>query len=277
MSVQTNSQNEVESMIWGMPTLVEFRNMKENVQLCRRLGLDFVEINMNLPMFQHDMLEEAAVQAKKSGVGVTVHLDENFAPADFNPLIVKAHLQTLQRTLRTAKKVGIPIVNMHLSKGVYFTLPEEKVYLFERYKDDFMCRIADLRDMCEKELCGSDVRICIENTGGYLSFQKDAIDLLLESDVFSLTLDIGHLHNGKIDDGPFIFARRDRLSHFHIHDANKSGDHLALGCGEINLEEMLSMADCCRARCVVETKTADALEDSVRWLKEHGWMQNCEI
>ena len=124
-------------MKWGMPTLVELRNMHDNAQLCQRLGLDFVEINMNLPMFQYDMLEEAAAQAKEFGVGVTVHLDENFAPADFNPMIAEAHFRTLRETLRVAKKIDIPVVNMHMSKGVYFTLPGQKVYLFDRYNFPF--------------------------------------------------------------------------------------------------------------------------------------------
>lgn len=260
-------------MVWGMPTLIELRNMQENARLCRSLGLDFVEVNMNLPMFQHDMLEETAAEAKRCGVGITVHLDENFAPADFNPLIAEAHMQTLRKTLKTVKKTGIPIVNMHLNKGVYFTLPGQKIYLFDRYKDAFMNRMLLLRELCEEELKDSEVRVCIENTGGYLGFQKEAIDLLLKSDVFGLTWDIGHWYKGSIDDGPYMLECSKRLNHFHIHDAGKAGDHLALGSGEVDLAEMICLAQSCGARCVVETKTAAALKESVSWLKDHGYMQ----
>lgn len=259
-------------MKWGMPTLVELPDIEANAQLCRRLGLDFVEINMNLPMFQYNKLEETAAKAKDCGVDVTIHLDENFAPADFNPLIADAHMQSLRHTLRSAKRIGVPIINMHLSKGVYFTLPERKIYLFERYCDPFMRRIGMLRDLCEQEIGGADIRVCIENTGGYLDFQKDAINLLLESDVFALTWDIGHWHKGKIDDGPFLLERQEHLKHFHIHDAGAVGDHLALGDGEIDLGGMLSLAENCGARCVVETKNVSSLERSVDWLREHGWM-----
>ena len=43
-------------MQWGMPTLVELANLKENLLLCKELGFDFIEINMNLPSFQPDKL-----------------------------------------------------------------------------------------------------------------------------------------------------------------------------------------------------------------------------
>ncbi|GAU78484.1 hypothetical protein [Fusibacter sp. 3D3] len=31
----------------GMPTLIELDTLEDNVKLCKSLGLDFVEINMN--------------------------------------------------------------------------------------------------------------------------------------------------------------------------------------------------------------------------------------
>ena len=43
-------------MQFGMPTLVEYRNIEENIALCRRLGLRFIELNMNFPEYQADRL-----------------------------------------------------------------------------------------------------------------------------------------------------------------------------------------------------------------------------
>lgn len=257
-------------MLWGMPTLVEFGSIEENLCLCRKLGLDFVEVNMNLPMFQPDMLERLPACGD---VFYTVHLDENFCAADFNPMISDAWMETMRRTLRAAKRIGAPVVNMHLSRGVYFTLPDRKVFLFERYRDHFLKKMLRLRELCEAEIGDTDIRVCIENTGGYFDFQKEAIELLLESDAFVLTWDLGHWHKGKIDDGAFLLSHRSRLKHFHVHDAGTAGDHLALGDGEIDLGGMLLLAEQCEARCVLETKTAKALGASVRWLRERGWMR----
>jgi len=65
----------------------------------------------------------------------------------------------------------------------------------------------------------------------------------------------------------------DSLRHFHIHDGTAGSDgrlgrnHLALGDGEINIRERLSVADDRNARCVLETKTIAALEKSVAFLR----------
>lgn len=256
-------------MQWGMPSLVEFDNIDENIGLCRKLGLNFIELNMNLPMFQPELIEKLP---RSEDFFYTIHMDENFCPADFNPLIAKAWMETMCSTIRAAVKIGAPVINMHMSKGVYFTLPEKKVYLFERYRDGYFEQIQRLREICEKEIGEAPVRICIENTGGYADFQKQAIDLLLESDCFALTWDLGHWHKGRIDDGPFMTERRERIRHFHVHDAGTAGDHLPLGEGNVDLNGMLRFADACGARCVLETKTSAAMKSSVDWLRGHGWL-----
>lgn len=42
---------------FGMPTLIEHRNLEETVMLCKELGLEFIELNMNLPQYQIECLE----------------------------------------------------------------------------------------------------------------------------------------------------------------------------------------------------------------------------
>ena len=34
---------------FGMPTLIELNSIKENVELCKELNLNFIELNMNMP------------------------------------------------------------------------------------------------------------------------------------------------------------------------------------------------------------------------------------
>lgn len=258
---------------WGMPTLVGYADMETNARLCRKLGLDFVELNMNLPMFQPESLEAAWETAKHYGIGLTLHLDENFAPADFNPRIADAHMETLRQTIRAAVRIGAPVINMHLNRGVYFSLPEEKVFLFERYSEFFLERMRLLKAVCEAEVGAGNLRICIENTNGYLDFQKEAVGLLLESDVFALTWDVGHSHGVDMDDEGFMLSRRNRLAHFHIHDAKGKKNHLPLGTGELPVDERLRLAESLNASCVVEVKTPAVLEESVCWLRQRDWMK----
>ena len=257
-------------MIFGMPTLIEFASIKENLSLCARLGLDFIELNMNLPQFQPQILMEDADAyrqfMKDTGIYYTLHLDENLNFADFNPLVRQAYLQTTADAIRIAKELRMPVINLHMPQGVHFTLPDKKVYLLERYASFFERAVAEFRMLCEREIGNEAVKICIENTDGYKDYQIKAIEILLESPCFALTWDIGHSHTAKNADEPFLLQNKDRLAHFHIHDAAEKKNHLALGTGEIDLDAKLSIAEETHCRCVIETKTAAALTQSVRYL-----------
>ena len=103
-------------------------------------------------------------------------------------------------------------LNMHMNPGIYITLPDRKVQMYERDFETYMKAFASFRA-----------------------------------------------------------EHQDRLIHFHIHDATETPakNHLALGDGELDLTARLGLAAQRNARCVLETKTVEALKKSVAWLKEH--------
>lgn len=254
-------------MLFGMPTLLECETIEDNLALCRELGLDFIELNMNLPQYQSRALRDGLDKYRKitaeTGVYFTLHLDENLNFADFNPLVREAYLQTTAEAIRLAKELRMPVVNLHMPRGVYFTLPDKKVYLLEAKAAYFAEAVIAFRDLCEREIGDADIRICIENTDGWRDFQMTAVETLLASPCFALTWDIGHSHAANDVDEPFLLRHRDRLAHFHIHDAKGKSNHLALGTGEIDLAARLQIAEAQDCRCVIETKTAAALKQSV--------------
>lgn len=90
--------------------------------------------------------------------------------------------------------------------------------------------------------------------------------------MFTLTWDIGHSHACKNIDERFLREHQGKLRHFHIHDAIGEKNHMTLGTGEIDLEGRLHIAERWNCRCVVETKTSEALRQSVEWLKLHGYI-----
>lgn len=275
-------------MQFGMPALIENRTLQENIALCSRLGLQFIELNMNYPEYQVNCLEhtDAFLEAAgRAGLYYTIHLDENLDIADFNPLVSKAYLETGRRTIEAAKKLlplknhfGDPaqplILNMHMNHGIHITLPDRKVQMYERDFDTYMHSFIEFRSSCEGWIDGDDIRISIENTDGFRDYEKEAIAYLLESPVFTLTWDIGHSKAVHEEDVPFILEHQDRLAHFHIHDGTETPprDHLTLGDGEIDLTDRIRLAESLNARCVLETKTKEALSRSVIWLREHGIM-----
>ena len=267
---------------FGMPTLIENRTLQENISLCSRLGLLFIELNMNFPEYQVDELERTGPlldAADAAGIYYTIHLDENLNIADFNRLVTDAYLETVRRTIRAAKAL-LPLrdrcggafrpltVNMHMHHGIFITLPDRKVQMYDRDKDRYLESCRRFRGLCEEWIGGAPVMIAVENTDGFRAYEQEAIGLFLESPCFGLTWDIGHSKASGERDMPFILAHEDRLVHFHIHDGTEQPprNHLALGDGEIDLRDRLRLAEACGCRCVLETKTIEALERSVAWL-----------
>ena len=269
---------------YGMPTLIENRTLEENISLCRELGLSFVELNMNFPEYQIDKIENVEYfinKADEVGIYYTIHLDENLNVAEFNPLVREAYIETVRRTIEVVKKLveiknkygnkQQPLtLNMHMNHGIFITLPDKKVRMYERDFDVYIGYIQRFVELCEKWIGDADVIITIENTDGFREYEKKAIEYMLQSPYFALTWDIGHSKGIKEVDVPFILEHKDKLKHFHIHDGqeNPQKNHLALGDGKIDLLKRIKTAKECNARCVLETKTIAALRKSVDWIKK---------
>ena len=272
-------------MQFGMPTLIENHTLEENAALCEALGLRFIELNMNFPEYQVDRLEqtdELVRIAEQHHLYYTVHLDENLNIADFNPLVTQAYLETVRRTILAAKallplrdRYGDPeqplTLNMHMHHGIYITLPDRKVQMYERNFETYMQSFAVFRSLCEEWIGDSSIMMAVENTDGFRDYEKKMIAYLLESKKFGLTWDIGHSKAIREADVSFLMEHQDKLIHFHIHDGMETPprNHLALGDGEIDLDARLKLAAERNARCVLETKTISALKQSVRWLRNN--------
>ncbi len=258
---------------FGMPTLIELDTLEDNVILCKSLGLDFVEINMNLPQFQLNQLTPEYLNALQDqyGIAFTFHLAEDIDIAHFNEDIRETYFKIVKETLELMTKTNIKKLNMHLSKGIYFTLPSQKVYLYEKYAETYMDNIRAFSSFIKTQLDDKKIQLCIENTGIYDSpLITDALLTLLDTENISLTWDIGHDHSSAFADRTFLEANIERIQHFHIHDAIGKSNHLTLFDGEIDLEYFLNLSKQKHASVVFETKTIEALKESIKRLKERG-------
>lgn len=257
-------------MDFGMPYLLEMHSIDECCALAHELGLQFVELNANFPDCQLDRLDPVALHQLKIKYGLyfTLHLEEECDPFAFNAAVRSAWLKSARHGLSIATALQMPIVNMHLSRGVYITLPDRKVFLYDKYEAEFYAALREFRAMCAESLSGTSTRIAIENTNGWKAHEQRAVEYLLESPVFGLTLDIGHSHGVEDADEPFFRQHDDRLIHMHGHDGAGKKNHLALGDGEIDLRGRFAWAKRREARVVLETKTIAALRTSVARLPE---------
>jgi predicted xylose isomerase-like sugar epimerase len=59
----------IDGILIGMPALAEHGDIREDFSLCKRLGLDFVELNANLPRCMLSRLHPAAVRARATRPG----------------------------------------------------------------------------------------------------------------------------------------------------------------------------------------------------------------
>ena len=258
---------------FGAPTMVEMENLEQAVQVCRDLRLDFLELNINFPQYLLDQLDVEKLKelSEEYGIFYTLHLDDEMSIADFNPYIADGYCRTVYDAVELAKKLGIPKLNMHLSRGAKYTLPDRVIYFFEAYEAEYLARIRAFREECQARIGDSGILICVENTAGFLPFQKKAVEILLESPVFGLTFDIGHNYCSGNMDEDFILSHKDRLKHFHIHDCVEGKkDHRTLGTGVLDVKRYLALAETYGCTAVVETKTVDSLKESMDWIRRLG-------
>ncbi len=254
----------------GMPTLLERPDLAGCAALCRELGFDFIEINMNLP---HHALDKLAAThlcalARDEDIELTLHLEERLDPFDYNPLMRAASVETVLRALSVAAEAGIKTTVMHLNDGVYFTLPDKKRYLYKEYPDFYIDALLAFREAVEREAPAA-VRLCMENTG-WQPFQRAAAALLLKSPAFALCWDVGHDHAAGGNDGAFMAKHAVRVRHMHLHDAMGRHNHMTLGEGEADLSARISFAQEQDIGCVVEVKTIEALRASAVWMRGKG-------
>lgn len=253
----------------GMPTLVELPTLEENARLAAALGLKFVEINMNLPMYQAHRLTRARL-APRHGVYFTLHLDEGLNPFDFNPLVREAYVQTAEQAVARAAEAGVPCVNLHMPEGVHFKLPWRRVYLFDEYRAEFRASLLAFRERIERAAAGR-VTLLVENTCfTRLRGLPEALDTLLESPAFALTYDAGHDACDGFAASAFYRAHEGRVRHLHLHQANETTCHLPLGAGRVDENGLLARAEANGMRTVIEVKSREGLERSVRLLRERN-------
>lgn len=261
-------------MIFGIPTLMEFPEAEPLIRFCAELGFPFAELNMTFPWFQPDAVSAEALRklGRKYGVGFTLHLHDQVNPFEFSPEMRRAHLENVRFALDLACALDMPRLNMHLLPGTYSSVNGVKTYLYAYCRGRYLDCVRAFRDLVAARLRGRDTVFCIENTSGWLPFQHEAVEILLEAPCFGLTFDVGHDFRIGGRDEAFILSHQDRLRHFHIHDCDGRANHLALGDGRVDVPRFLRLADRLNATALIEVKESGALIRSAEYLRKNGFL-----
>ncbi|MFA6132861.1 MAG: TIM barrel protein [Phycisphaerae bacterium] len=264
--------NNTHNLQLGMPTLIALPDLQANVDLCRQLGLGFVELNMDLPAYQPKSLpvEEIIDIRRRYGVDFTLHMPERLDVGCFHEDVREGYIACALAIIDWAGKAGISKINMHMSRGVYFTLPEGKVWLYEKHRELYLANLRSSMDKMMAAAQRANMTVLIENTGNFsLCFMQEAIeDLLVRyKGRVGLTWDTGHDAEVGYSDSPFIRRHVDSLRHMHLHDFDGKSAHQPLLTGSVDVPAFLNLARQRSVSVVLETKTPAALTTSVQNLR----------
>ena len=253
---------------YGIPTLMDLPNVNDLADFCVDNGFSFIEMNQTFPWFQSDHLDIEALRtiAKNKHIGFTIHLHDQVNPFEFSTEMRKGSLENVMSALKIAECLCISRITMHLLPGTYSSINGSKVYLYQHCMDRYLQYVMEFRTLIDDRLKNTDTIFCIENTSGFQDFHQKAIEMLLGSDVFGLTFDIGHSFRSGGGDEIFILKHMDKVRHFHVHDCSVKANHLGLGDGQLDVSRYLKMAKNMSASVVMEVKEAGALLRSKQYV-----------
>lgn len=248
-----------------MPILYEFNSIKENIDLAKSLGLDFVELNLNFG-YCRDELEsnkEIIDLMKNTDLEYTLHFYDEADFASYDE-VVEGYIKLLNKYLSYAKDINIKLLNVHLNVGPIVTISGVKNYIYEKEYTKFINKLINNLKEVEKICNGYNIKLVIENVK-IPNFLKQAYKDLNKAN-FSFNYDIGHDHTSGDVLKDMLLNESFRFEEFHIHDSLGNKDHLEIGQGELDINFYKNLAK--ESYIVLEVKSKEDLIKSVNKFKE---------
>ncbi|MDF2699754.1 MAG: endonuclease [Haloplasmataceae bacterium] len=255
-------------MKFGMPTLIEFNSVEENINLCKELGLDFVELNMNMSycLPSNNDIENINKLTHDNNIELTMHFPEEIDFGTPFDIMKVANIKLFEELCVYGSKLNVKKINVHLLPGTVITLPHKKMFAYEKncglFFNNLTHSFKEIVDIANK----LNVEICIENTS-VPEFLRNAFEILTNIDHLAFTYDIGHDAKANYYVESIYKKLGKKVTHMHFHDYDGKTDHQALFKGNINLLEKLNMAKANNMTVVIEVKSKEALKQSAEELK----------
>ena len=250
----------------GMPILFEYETIDENIELAKKLGLDFIENNLNFSYGRKALEnpEELNKKLEEAGLFQTLHFYDETDFASYEE-VTEAYLGLLEKYVTLGGKCRLKMLNVHLNKGPVCTISGVKNHIytkeFDAYKDRLLRALGKAREICHK----NNVELVIENVNHnqVIPYLDDAY-VFLKDNGFYFNYDIGHDSTNSFQ----LRALNEKLDlpfkEFHIHDCDGKHDHLCLGTtGNVDIKYFKDLAEKNGAICLLEVKSSDDLIKSV--------------
>lgn len=250
----------------GMPSLVEYNTLNELVDLCLKLKLNFIELNMNLPynFIENINPQELKKTTNETNIEFTMHMPDDADLGIFYESVRSGYVELFLNTIDWAEEAGVKLLNMHIIEGAKMTMPDKKIYIYEEYSQEFQNNFEKSIIALSKKAEKKSVILAIENSSNFgKTYIKKALDKSLLNPNIKLTWDTGHDALSKFTDKQYLMLNENKIAHMHLHDAVGTKDHQVLFEGELNINELLKFAQQKNIGVLVEVKTAEALEKSI--------------
>ena len=249
----------------GMPILYEFSTIEENFELASKLGLDFVELNLNFGYCRKAM-EEGIIKdlLPKYQLETTLHFYDEADLGSYSE-VVEAYLGLLKKYVSLGNGY-LKLINFHNNVGPVVTISGVKNYIYEKEYSEYIIRLLSNLKKAEGICRNAKIGMVIENVDGapQAFFMNDVIRD--ENDAgFHFNYDIGH----DFVSGSTLYKLVQTLplhfDEFHFHDADATKCHLALGDGIMGdrLRSLKALASDNGAYVVLEVKSKMDLIKSV--------------
>lgn len=256
-------------MILGMPALVEYKTLNQLLELCMNLKLNFIELNMNLPYnFLHNLSPtELKTVTKETNIEFTMHMPDEADLGSFYDSVREGYVKLFLDTIDWAREAGVKLLNFHIIEGSKMTLPDKKVYIYDKYSEEFTNNFIKSIKLLSKKAQENNIILSIENSSNFgKKYIQDTLDEALTYPNIKLTWDTGHDAVSNFKDKVYLMSHKNHIAHMHLHDAKGINDHQIIFEGELNIVELLQFAKKMNIKTLIEVKTEDALTKSINKL-----------
>ncbi len=246
----------------GMPQLYEFDTIEDNLILAKKLGVDFIELNLNFGYCRKEMeTKTVADLLKKYDIEATLHFYDEADLGSYDE-VVDAYLVLLDRYAKLGKGY-IKQINMHLIPGPVVTISGVKNYIYEKEYNEYIQRLINNFKKAEKICNENGINMVIENTDNIPSYTTKTYHDLYKAG-FRFCYDIGHDHLSYDIVWNLLSEIDLPFDEFHIHDAkDRKKCHLALGDGTLDVAKFKRLAEKNNAYVVLEVKQSSDLITTV--------------
>ena len=255
----------------GMPALVEYTSINQLIELCMKLKLNFIELNMNLPYNFINNINPTELRkiSKETNIEFTMHMPDEADLGSFYESVREGYVKLFSDTIDWSKEAGVKLLNLHIIEGAKMTLPHKKVYIYDQYSEEFTANFIKSISILSKKAQENKIILAIENSSNFgKEFIQNTLDKALTFHNIKLTWDTGHDAVSSFTDQKYLMLHKNDIAHMHLHDAKGTRDHQILFEGELDIIELVKFAEQMNIKTLIEVKTADALIKSINLIRK---------